>query len=391
MAWQLKGQAGDFMVYEILDDVTEQRWKEKLSRIRGDGSKRERGRYLWMTMRKHDLDFFRAIDMLAKSLGISTRSISYSGTKDKRAVTSQTISVFGIDEKDAGKIAINGMELSGFRFRHRHVRLGEHSGNRFRITVRNVEPDEMDWVKRSLGDMKREGMVNYFGEQRFGSCRHVDDEVGKHIILGEFKEAVMSFLTVTSDSEPAATREARRNLMRTGDLAAASREFPVSLGHEHAMISHLARRPDDCIGALRRLPLRLLKLFVHAYQSMIWNKAAGAVLAEGRGQACIPIPGYKTRLGRYGKLKGVLERVMKDEGIKTGMFRVGAFPRLSSAGSERNLLVHPANLSCSIEDDDLNKGMKKLLLSFGLPSGSYATELVRQIQTNADGRFADGL
>ncbi len=380
MAWQLKARPEDFIVEEIIDDVTEDRWKEKLSRIRGHGAGKEKGRYLWLTMTKRDMDFFRAIGRLASSLGISTRSISYSGTKDRRALTSQTVSILGIDEKDAGRISIPGLELSGFRYRHRHVKLGEHSGNRFRITIRNIGPDEMDGTKKRLDSVRNEGIVNYFGGQRFGSMRKVNDAVGKHIVMGDFKQAVMTFLTSSSVSEPQRTRKARADLRKTGDIIAAAHDFPDALDSERKILSYLGKRPDDYIGAFRRLPLRLLKLFVHAYQSRIWNETANALYAKSREQASVPIIGYRTKLIGDSKQKSIIDGILKSEGIEQGMFRIKEFPRLSSSGSARDLIMRAGNLSYKVEDDDINNGKKKIVLSFDLGKGSYATELVRQIQ-----------
>lgn len=385
MAWQLKRKAEDFIVDEILDDVTEERWKDKIDRIRGHGPSREKGKYLWLTMKKHDMDFFKAIDLLAGSLRISTRSVSYSGTKDRRAVTSQTVSVLGADDGDVRKIAIPGMELCDFRYRRRHVKLGEHSGNRFRITIRNVGPDDVPGTRERIENIIRKGIVNYFGEQRFGSLRKANDTVGRYLVMGDFENAVMSFLTITSDSEPENTSKARTKLLRTGDIGSAAEEFPHVLDHELAMINHLAGRPYDHIGALRRLPLRLLKLFVHAYQSHIWNLAAKACSSNSPEQVTIPLVGYKTKLERYGKVKGIVARIMKKEGVEAGMFRNKAFPRLSSAGSSRDLFAYPRDLSYEFRDDDMNQGKKKMVLSFELGKGSYATELVRQIKPDIPG------
>ena len=85
MAWELKRKPEDFIVDEILDDVTIESWKDKMRGIHGRGgievgkNKDEKGgKYLWMTLRKHDTGFFKAIDLLARGLNISTRSISYS-------------------------------------------------------------------------------------------------------------------------------------------------------------------------------------------------------------------------------------------------------------------------------------------------------------------------
>ncbi len=383
MVWQIKRKAQDFVVTEVLDDVTVASWQEKLRRIRGRGKPPGPGRYLWFTMRKTDKDFFESVSLIARGLGISTRSVSYAGTKDKRAVTSQTLSVPASHEAALRGLDIDGMQLGDFRRRDRHVRLGEHQGNGFRITVRNVAPDEVDSAKRRLLRISGEGMVNMFGEQRFGSGRHVNHIVGKRLALGDAASAVMAFLTKTCPDEPDLTRRARQALLENNDLRRARGMFPARMGPELAMISHLLRRPGDYEGALKRLPLRMLKLFVHAYQSMIWNVTAARYISGLKGrpheQAAIPIVGYRTDLARYPAVQDMISSILADEGIGTGSFRNRRFPELSSPGSERDLLAFPRDIKHSVGKDEMNNGMMKIVLRFGLGRGSYATELVRQI------------
>ena len=46
--------------------------------------------------------------------------------------------------------------------------------------------------------IKKKGIVNFFGQQRFGSFRKINNVVGKLIVRGKIKEAVMAFPMIVS-------------------------------------------------------------------------------------------------------------------------------------------------------------------------------------------------
>ena len=122
MAWQIKRIPEDFVVTELIEDRTEESWKEKIRKIHGKTSKKnaeENGGYLWFTMEKRAVDFFSAIGRIANKLRIDPGRIGYAGTKDKKAVTYQTLSVRGFTESDMMNLRISGLAFSDFRRRKR--------------------------------------------------------------------------------------------------------------------------------------------------------------------------------------------------------------------------------------------------------------------------------
>ncbi|UCD03316.1 MAG: tRNA pseudouridine(13) synthase TruD [Candidatus Aenigmatarchaeota archaeon] len=337
MPWKIKQNPEDFVVREVIFDTVESSWKEKYRQIRGHKAQ-AKTKYLWFTLCKKDYDFFRVIAELGKKLGISTKDIGYSGTKDKKAVTYQTISVPIDKEGEVKALKIPGVDISELRPRNRPIKLGEHKGNDFEITIRNLEESESSDVKKRLETMKKIGFVNYFGEQRFGS-KKANDKVGRLLVLGDIEGAAKKIMDI-------------------------SREY------ERKMSAYLEKKPRDYEGALRQIPLRLLKIFIHAYQARIWNECARRYEGENTP---IPVIGHRTDVRNYPRVRGILEEVLDEEKIGPGDFSNKSFKELSSRGSERDYRVIPEKL-----EHELKEGV--LRLQFFLPKGSYATELVRQLR-----------
>ncbi len=346
MGWKIKQVPGDFVVTEVIFDKIEESWKEKMRKMRGKPDERK-AKYLWFTMRKEDADFFRTIGAIGKKIGISTKEIGYAGTKDKKAITYQTVSVPIGSEDSVKSLDISGVKTSDFRNRNRPIKLGEHKGNDFKVTVRNIDDKDVPRIEESIGRMKNEGIINYFGEQRFGSVKNLNAIIGKFMVLGDIESAVKAMI-LEGDGE-----------------------------YEKKMSAYLKKKPGDYTGSLRQIPLRLLKIFIHAYQAKIWNECA--VRYDGESTA-IPIVGHKTDLRNFPRVKGVVEEVLSEEKIDPEDFSNKEFRELSSRGHDRNYIVHPKNLEYSFGKDEINKGKRKLDLLFFLPKGSYATELVRQLE-----------
>ena len=82
-----------------------------------------------------------------------------------------------------------------------------------------------------------------------------------------------------------------RRLAREGDHKEALRYYPKRLGYEQALLNRLVERPGDFGGALKALPQRLGWMFVHAYQSYLFNKALSRCLREGWTVERLPLVG----------------------------------------------------------------------------------------------------
>lgn len=151
---QIKQTPQDFQVVESLGFV-----------LSGDGEHD----YLWVE--KTGANTTWVARMLARHAGIDARDVGYAGLKDRHAVTRQWFSVRrpGSAGTDWNDLHVDGVRLIEAHRHQRKLKRGAHSGNRFRIMLRDVRSDGVD-VEHRLETIRAGGFPNYFGTQRFGRC-----------------------------------------------------------------------------------------------------------------------------------------------------------------------------------------------------------------------------
>ena len=127
------------------------------------------GEHLLLTVEKRGMNTAYAADRIARWAGIPAMGVSYAGMKDRHAVTSQRFSVH-LPKRIAPDLAtLESAELRVTRseWHSRKLPRGALSGNRFQLVLRDVVGD-VDAIEQRLRAIAREGVPNYFGEQRFG-------------------------------------------------------------------------------------------------------------------------------------------------------------------------------------------------------------------------------
>ena len=163
--------------------------------VKGAGFKRSQfewpaslGDFLKFTMLKENIDTMNAINTLAKLLHIKPSKISYSGTKDKRAILQPPLEILTLypllGTKDKRAITVQYctvhrkkpsdlmrlnqfqsyplIRVGDFQYVKDQIKLGQLAGNRFEIVLRDVSASE-DAVKNSCLELSRSGFINYFG------------------------------------------------------------------------------------------------------------------------------------------------------------------------------------------------------------------------------------
>ena len=388
---------------------------------------------------------------LAKRLGISRNRIFFAGTKDKRAVTQQ-IFVIDATQHKVAELEIPDVEIEILGRTHQKIGFGNHRGNRFTIIVRGcchsdgtpmTEDEalsEAESIRHKLQLSLGEGVFpNWIGPQRFGSGRPVTAEVGKHVLAGNFQQAVLTYLSMEGYEENEEVAAFRKHIRDNGPTKEALDLAPKWLGFESRMLEHLINNPDDYLGAFKKLPNNLQLMTIHAAQSIIFNKSLNRRLSSGlpistpvegdlvgrideKGQlnvnSCVtvehrtlprisrncqlgrlvstgPLPGSEIFVAD-GEAKDIELAAIKECGLENVDWLVEEIPRLSSKGTRRALITTFNDLfidSVPIALDESlgekwNKGPSEnsrwhpegacLRFRFSLSSGSYATTLLRE-------------
>lgn len=264
------------------------------------------GEYLHFTLCKANKDTMEAVGFLARELKMQPKAFQFAGTKDRRAVTTQRISVHRVLAERMLSIgrSLRNAKIGNYEYRKDQLRLGELSGNEFHITLRDCQfhcpfPEDSNEmiqiargvIVRTLNCLVQEGFVNYYGLQRFGTFSTGTDQIGLKMLKGDFEGAVNdilhvdhSLLAIDQDSlsedrvsrDNVARARAINGYITTREPGPALKTLPKKFSAESAIIRCLgnSKKSRDFLGALQAIPRALRLMYVHAYQSIVWNMAA---------------------------------------------------------------------------------------------------------------------
>ncbi len=129
----------------------------------------EGGEHLWLWVEKRDQNTQWLARQFAQRCGVEAAQVSYSGLKDRNALTRQWFSIQlpGKPDPDWAEWGIEGVRILRALRHNRKLRIGTHKRNRFRIRLRQLEGEELDGLEARLEALKA-GVPNYYGPQRFG-------------------------------------------------------------------------------------------------------------------------------------------------------------------------------------------------------------------------------
>lgn len=127
------------------------------------------GEHVLLHIEKRGINTAWLADQLAHFAGVPKRDVSFAGLKDRQAVTRQWFSVglAGKPEPDWSGMRLEGVTVLQHTRHRRKLRRGALQGNRFNILIRDLQGD-LNGLESRLARVERQGVPNYFGEQRFG-------------------------------------------------------------------------------------------------------------------------------------------------------------------------------------------------------------------------------
>ena len=320
----IKEQPEDFIVEENLELETD-----------------SNGDYVYFVLKKKNWTTLAALEAISKKLHVPMKRFTIAGIKDKNAITLQHVAGFKIAAEKLASLRIPGITITVLGRGTERMKLGQHAGNTFTITVRNLEQkyEPISFVE------------NYFDDQRFSGRNHL---LGRALTKNEWTK-VLVMLRITEEGNPIA-------LLR----------------------KHVSKK--------------MLTFYLNAYQSYLWNEAVHTYIKnhvkktwtvdyqcgelmfskEKMSNAIVPLLGYLIQF-RDPEFKIIYENLMEHEGITLDAFTFRSMPELRSEGNERNMIIELGTISCTYSKDERHKGKTKCVMNFTLPSGSYATMIIKKM------------
>lgn len=293
--------------------------------------------YLWVQKRDVGPEFFART--IAQRLGVPVGAVGTAGLKDRHAVTRQWVSVPQEAEARLAKMNGDGITLLKHSRHGNKLKPGHLRGNKFTLLVRDADRTQQAALAAILDRIRTHGLPNYYGPQRFGRDGGNID-LGFRCLAGTQPKRLRPFVY----------------------------KFALSAVQSLLFNDYLGRRLHD--GLFRSvLPGEVMAKW----------PAGGLFVAEdiaaeqGRFDAhetvtAGPMFGKRT-FAAAGVAAAREASVLADHKLNANSF--DGFGKLMG-GTRRHNLIYIEDLTATWEADGLR-------LAFSLPSGCYATVLLREV------------
>lgn len=373
------------------------------------------GEHHLIAIRKTGLSTFQAIDKIARLVNVNPRDIGFAGLKDARAVTRQHLTVPRASEEALLRIDSPSLTVESAARHHNKLRPGHLKGNRFTIKVRDADDHDLSPANAQpiVDRLAREGIPNYFGEQRFGR-RGDNDLLGAALLRGAADDVVKLLIgSPKAGVDPSNIFEARR-FFENNDLKAAMHKWPRSSGMERRILARY-EKTGSAAGAIKLIEPKLRRLWLSALQSRVFNdvvaariEALGRVLVGDLAEihakgACFsvedvateqaradafeisatgPMLGYRMTLPA-GEPLAIEQAVFDTFGLTREDFKR---PNRDQAKGDRRAIRVPVT-DASVQTGSDEHG-EYLSATFTLPAGSFGTVVMREIMKTDAGEAA---
>jgi len=316
---RIKDRPEDFVVEEIpLYDFSDQ------------------GNFAFLLLKKVNLSTLDFVALIRKHLDLRDEEVGLAGWKDKRAITSQWVSVprDKITARRLGQLAGDGIQTVEQRHHSHKLRTGHLLGNRFSILLRQADSEAENRAQEIIQQLQTLGLPNFYGPQRFGAAGN-NPEKGLALLLGQYR-----------------LRSVRKRKLLVSSYSSLLFNFTLKKRMEQHLFTKLlpgdiAKKHDTggifLVSDPEKEQPRADRLEISA-TGPIWGK----------------------KMKRAGDAAAALEeKILSSQGLTPDVFR-------KQPGSRRSLRI-------ALKEVNLSQEKEGLRLEFFLPKGSYATVLLDEI------------
>lgn len=330
----------------VLKHVPEDFEVEEIPAYEPSGS----GEHIFLWIEKRDLAAEQLTRHLSRALGIQPGEVGTAGLKDRRAVTRQYVSIPARAEPRIAAVETDSIRILRSARHGNKLRTGHLKGNRFSILVRDVVPDAAARAEAIVERIRSLGFPNYFGEQRFG-------REGETLSLG--------FDLLRGTKKP-------RDLQ--GGNARFLLRLALSAVQSHLFNEALAERLTD--GLLHRVLTGDVMEVVASGGKFISEDAQAEQERFDRREIVTTGPMFGPKMKSPTGVPAEREsRLLERHGLTSVDFI--RFQKLTS-GTRRPYLIWPQELVVTPAPEGHR-------FRFMLPSGTYATTLLREFQKQPSG------
>lgn len=297
------------------------------------------GEHALLHIKKQDTNTDWLSRQISKLAGVRQVDVSYAGLKDRNAITTQWFSVWlpGKPDPDWSLLNSENVQILESCRHNRKLRRGSLRGNQFTLIVRDINGDSSD-LKQRINRIIRDGVPNYFGDQRFG----IDGQ--------NLEKAKIMF----------AGKRVKDRFKRSIYLSAArSAMFNDLLSHRVSMNKWAEAISGDV---------------------MLLDNSHSYFFAEDIDSEIV------RRINEHdihpsGPLWGEGELLSKGEVAELENQLLDQFPIFDKGLKNARLKQERRSLRLSVKDLnwEFDKAKKELELSFFLPAGGYATSVLREL------------
>jgi tRNA pseudouridine13 synthase len=402
---RIKHRPEDFRVRELL----------------AEGYMKESGRHRVYRVKKRKRTSLEAAAVLAELAGCPASDVGLAGLKDRQGVTIQYMSVpvkkpVWLDELD---LVIEPEGFADEQLESRHSQ-----GNAFEVRLRGLTQGELTQLQPELEAVRAQGLINYFGEQRFGNLRFGQGWIARELALGRHEKALEQLLCSPSDQDDEHHARFKHAWRKCWGDWRRCRDIAGSAGAHHSVFEHLTKNPGDFAGAFRYISSRLRLIHLYAWQSHLWNRTVASWVREEHprkesfwvesleGRLVFPrgvmkedpsfqnrwrLPGPRLEDVTNPRQRELYVKALELEELKPEQFTIEGISGFQLKGEERDLVILPRRLRSEEVGRDTEQGLVDVKLAFELPRGAYATMLLARLFPSAeppapeDPRHADRL